>query len=275
MPGLSTGKTNAVTGPPGAGPIFIRPSTSARPPEVDAERHIDRPQTPSSPDPNLLRESRIKKEMRSDFYSGLFSKEETLPPFLPKSRFPTVPPRDITPPGKWKRPLTCPQKWLAQQEEKSWFEKSDFRTNLNEAEKRNIIMSFISRNKNDMWKYDPQFRNKSLNEICDDIMSQQNFLNVMRGYCLQERSQKLGTSSAKMMSALSNRQTAIGEICHDPFIASIHTSRMDRSERMTRLMTPSCEKSEFARGYRHAPEYGNFSAFNGILKSNSGAVLNR
>lgn len=260
---------------PATGPILFRPA-SARSPDVYIERRVERPQSPSSPDPNILRENRVKKEMRTEFYSSLFGKEqETLPPFLPKSRFPTVPPQDVSPPGKWKRPLTCPQKWIAQQEEKSWFENSDFRTNLNEAEKRNIIMSFINRNKNDMWKYDPQFRNKPADEICDHIICERNFLNVMRGYCLQERSQKLGTSSAKMMSALSNRQTTIGEVRNDPFIASIHTSRMDRSERMTRLMTPSTEKSEFARGYRHAPEYGNFSAFNGILKSNSGAVLNR
>lgn len=125
---------------PATGPILFRPA-SARSPDVYIERRVEMPQSPSSPDPNILRENRVKKEMRTEFYSSLFGKEqETLPPFLPKSRFPTVPPQDVSPPGKWKRPLTCPQKWIAQQEEKSWFENSDFRTNLNEAEKRNIIM---------------------------------------------------------------------------------------------------------------------------------------
>lgn len=224
----------------------------------------------------------IDEAMQNPFYATLYYKDKELPPMLPPSRFPTVPSLESDdPPGsRYKRPLMCPHWWVEESSKPQPFEKTDFRTNVDVEEKRALASEFIARNSDRMAIFDPSYRDKSNDEILEDLIYAPGFINAMGKLSILERTYVKGTSSDNVKKCLyKSKMTTIGEP-KDPFIRTLSTPREVQTQKITRLLTPAtagpeAATREFRRGYCHLPEYGNFSRYNGILKSNEQAVLNR
>lgn len=220
----------------------------------------------------------VSATMKTHFYSTLYATAEEQPKktFLPRSRFPTVPPIEPVPASKYRRPPIAPKWFLEQNAKPTVFDKADFRMDIDEAEKSELVDEFMSRNKHRMALYDYSYKNKKFPEIREDMMSADRFLNQMTTYAHRERSYVCGTSSARMKSLMDqSHQESIGE-AKDPFLTSLRSSRADHNQKLNNILgTHKHVPSEHTRGFRHAPEYGNFSNLNGILKSNENSVLQR
>jgi hypothetical protein len=234
-------------------------------------------------DADELRRRGIEEALRNPFYATLYYKDKELPPMLPPSRFPTVASLDSgRPPGSRRsRPLACPDWWLEENAKPKPMEKTDFRTNVDVEEKKAIASEFIARNSDRMAIYDHSFREMSNDEILEHLIQMPAFMNTMGKLGVLERTYVMGTSSDNVKKCLyKNKMTTIGEP-KDPFIRTLSTPREVQTQRITRLLTPGTATGadtasrEFRRGYCHLPEYGNFSRYNGILKTNEQAVMNR
>ena len=142
IPGGGTGKTNAVYPPrdnhidfgsnSGTGIALQRPATANAGADKASnnERQMSRRESQASMDSTDRRVVDVEHIKHNSFYSGLYGTERPIfPAVLPKSRFPTVPKLEETPPGKYRRPLICPTWWIDQIAEPGVFAKSDFRTN--------------------------------------------------------------------------------------------------------------------------------------------------
>jgi hypothetical protein len=63
----------------------------------------------------------------------------------------------------------------------------------------------------------------------------------------------------------------------DPFAASMTTSRENRRTKMENILAPALLQHgrKYQRGYDHAIDFGNFSKYNGVLKTNIATTMNR
>ncbi len=185
---------------------------------------------------------------------------------------------------RYKKPSICPDGWVEKLQEPTWFEKADFKTMLDTDKKREFARKFIERNQDRMWKYNYEFKNKTPQEVCEMLIQDQGFVMTMMIYEKRERTLDFGTSSINVYGCLDEKKLSIpkSKRCYeDPYIMTITTSRNDRQEKMNNLLKQSNNSSfngdipNFKRGYAHTVEIGNFSRYNGVLKTNSQSILNR
>jgi hypothetical protein len=192
-------------------------------------------------------------------------------PALPKSRYPLIPPDD-TPPRR-RRPSICPEDFIKKNTELNWFEAADFRSLLDLENKRQFARGFIERNAARMWIYDRKYLNKDHNDICEEMIQSPHFMMDMVCFHRQEKALAIGMNSDKVYAAMDERKLHVPkskEPCSDPFGRSLTTSRDDREAKMRTLLMPASQQSLqsiYRRGYKHSSDFGNFSTWNGVLKS--------
>eukprot|EP01039_Chlorochromonas_danica_P009065 gene9065-10004_t len=242
--------------------------------DAETRRRINDPLTVYRPfSPNALHEGR----------------ESLFPPMLPKSIDPTVPP--VSARKKPLRPPSCPPQWIQQSTQPEAFHASSSQFHFADEEKRNISREFVSRNRDRMWKYDLKYMKKTPRTICEEMVQDPNFLGVMTKYRQKEQFIKLSSSEQALKCLSFDEDKSPSVPVHtsplkktipyigynDPFMSSLTTAREVRDERVKNLFSPAVEHREakFNRGFAHEPEYGTFSKFNAILKTNKGALLNR
>lgn len=204
--------------------------------------------------------------------------EKPMAPVLPPSRFPTVPHYEEPP---TKKKISCPEAWLGESQKPDLFDKSNFAAKLDDETKIKYCRSFIERNRADLWKYDHRYGKMTPRTVCQEILDdERNFIPIMTRNYSRERVLKLGSSASTkdcLTYDLDPYERFGNNTYNDPFIASLTTSRQSKDKRMETLLQParmSADKTH-CRGYNHAPEYGNFSRYNGVIKSNQAAVIDR
>lgn len=200
------------------------------------------------------------------------------PPIFPTSRFPTIPPYDpASEQPRRRRPLTCPQKWISESQKPHAFDTSALTGDLEPEEKRRYCQEFLERNQSNLWQYDQQYRHKTPRTICDEITEDFNYLAIMTKFHKKEKVIGLSNSNnIKDILHYGGEKMSETRIT-DPYVMSLTTSRSARQRKVESMVEPILheDNSKFRRGYDHAPEYGNFSKFNSLLKQNAGSVLKR
>jgi hypothetical protein len=197
-------------------------------------------------------------------------------------RYPTVCPNDNLK-TRPRRPLTCPQAFVHANMNPTWEENPQYRPRVDGQMRREVSQHFIENNYEYMGEYRPEYRDKTPRAIRDEMVKDLAFCSTMRELKKKECSVKNGTSSHLIRSTIrhrghdhNNRDTGTN---FDPFIQSLHSSREQRVDKMTRLFMPQTKEMShdktFNRGYRHDSEFKNFSAFNGHLIRNKGTMLER
>lgn len=201
-------------------------------------------------------------------------------PTLPPSRFSTVPKPEEIPKTRYKRPLICPQSWL----DNNAVDKDDIRNmgvELLNDKKVKLMLSrkFIEDNVNRLARFDPTYAGMTHQEVCTHMMNHNNFSGMLMSYRKREKVLNFSNSNQTKETFNDDGYNSLGEVKNDPFLASCTTPRIVRELRMSKLLTPSVSHTvltannnnphRFRRGYRHVPEYGNFSAYNGLLVRNN------
>eukprot|EP01038_Epipyxis_sp_PR26KG_P007899 gene7899-10722_t len=196
------------------------------------------------------------------------------PPILPKSRFPTVP-LPITA-RKPSRPITCPEEWIKTNQKPDLFEKSSFHNNLSldSSIKKEYSQQFCERNQDQLWKFDTNYLYKTPRTVCYSLQTDPDFVTKATKFHMVEKKMKVSGSHEAAACLIDRR---IPNKIFDPFATSITTSREEREQRVLDSLVPSITNvvKDNRRGYKHAPEFGNFSGFNAMLKQNAGATLKR
>lgn len=201
------------------------------------------------------------------------SRNPPLKPFLPESSDPTLPSPEISG-RRYKRPLSCPKIYLENQKKADLFDKSALTACVNDETKIKVCRSFIERNRDRLWKYDSNYLKKTPRSICKEMISSANFVEDITIKLKKERNFKL--SNSENTAACLRYEDNSREI-FDPFMSSLSSSRDSQRSRINRLFEPSISNYErkYNRGYRHTPEYGNFSSLNSLLKKNEATSLKR
>lgn len=282
--GGGTGKTNAIQSGGKMAPLLKQRPHSARSP--GATGSYDALQDSSKfgstnqfqrPKPSVHTDN-VTAAMNTKFFSTLYATNEDQPrkTFLPKSRFPTVPEVEPEPPSRYRRPPVAPKWFLEHNSKPTAFDEADFRTDVDLSEKAQLVDEFLARNKYRMSLYNYSYKNKKLSDIREEMMGADRFLHQMTTYAHRERSYVSGTSSARMRSLLDqSQQQSIGEV-KDPFLTSLNSSRSDHNRKLETILAARTRPTyDHVRGFRHTAEYGNFSNFTGILKSNENSVIQR
>lgn len=190
---------------------------------------------------------------------------------LPPSRHPTVTPYEFEKP-RYKKPPITPQEWINQNSAPAFNIKAD------REERKVIVRKFIERNIDYMGEYNTDYKQKSHHDIYNLIMDSNNFNSTMLQLQAKERNIRKGNSSRQVKTALKDDHlSSIYEPRFDPFILTYQSPRDLRQQKMISLFAPSLSERniENIRGYKHAPEYGNFSDYNNCLVRNQSAMLNR
>lgn len=209
-------------------------------------------------------------------------------PMLPRSLDPTIPP--VSPRKPPLHPPNCPAEWIAKSHAPAPFDAASTKFVHTSEEKVKVAREFIERNRGRLWKYDLRYMKKTPRTVCEDIVNDDNFLGLMSRYVQKERTLNL-SSSDSTIQCLTYPEEVQGERRHtsslrrshaeppppDPFAASWTTSRSAREGRVRKLFQPAMEQRDtrHVRGFAHAPEFGTFSRYNSILKTNKGALLER
>lgn len=172
------------------------------------------------------------------------------------------------------RPLTCPREWIDKLQQPDILDKSSFITEIDEASKTKMCRSFVERNRDRLWKFDSNNFNKTPRTIANEILEDPFFVTRMAVNLNKERMFKLSNSekTAEVLTDPNNyRMTA------DPFAASLTTSRDMRKSKMETMLAPALLQygRQHQRGYDHAIDFGNFSKYNGVLKTNIATTMNR
>lgn len=193
---------------------------------------------------------------------------------LPPSKFPTVPP----PSPQNRKVLSCPTTWV---DEASNPIKPPSKS-LTKDDKFKMSTQFIENNLGRMQEYRTEYLGKSPSAVRELIMDTDTdqFLPLWNELQHKQRARKKGTSSFQLRRCLEDDHlTSIREFQYDPYIQRLPSSREDRGRRMQTLFAPETHlhatEKPHNRGYRHAPEYGNFSNFKGHLIKNQGTMLDR
>lgn len=204
-----------------------------------------------------------------------YNESKALSPVLPRSRYPTIPENESD--SLRKRPTTCPPTWLERSQQVDVFDRSSMQGNLDEDLKKRYCQSFVERNRQQLWKFDTAYLRKTPRTVCGAIVNDPDYMAIMTRNVAKEKVFRL-SGSDQTKNCLTYPDTGISSHrgAADPFIVTVTTSRVDRERRRVALLgsSPPADKSN-RRGYKHAPEYGNFSRFNSVLKSNQAAVMKR
>ena len=192
-------------------------------------------------------------------------------PALPKSRYPTIPHPDTV--RVRRKPSVCPEEFLKKNKELTWFEAADFRSLLDDENKRTFAREFIERNRDRMWVYNRKYLNQDVNDICEDMIKCPHFMMDMVCYSRQEKALAIGMNSDKIYAAMDESKLSVPKSklpSKDQFASTMTTSRTAREERISKLLLPataSNHPSIHRRGYKHNADFGNFSTWNGVLKN--------
>lgn len=191
---------------------------------------------------------------------------------LPPSRFPTLCDDFETP--RRNRPLSCPESWV----EKEKRPPTPLDTSIDG--KNRIAQEFIEKNYHRMQEYGHQYDKKTPRTLQKMIVEAKEFGPLINELRHKERARKFGTSSYQVKSCLDeHRAKPVYDIPSDPSIATLSTSRSQREMQISRLFAPTvalnASEKRYSRGFQHAPDYGNFSNFQGYLLQNQGTMLNR
>lgn len=179
----------------------------------------------------------------------------------------------------YQRPLTCPKEFIADLQAPLLFDKSSLDSAApDEATKLLLCRSFIERNRDRLWKLDARrYYNKTPRTICDEIVSDPNYMAIMVSNNTKEKMFEK-SNSEKVRGVLTNTHNPCRAPSHDPFhINSLTTSRDDRKAKVEKLLAPAMLQHgrQFSRGYNHDVDVGTFSKYNGFLKNNQHTILNR
>jgi len=205
--------------------------------------------------------------------SAFLSRPQSKGPFSSRYIEPVVP---IPVPPTRTRIRQCPDDFIENNQE------SELPLNvlklkaLTSRGRADFVSSFIERNSDEMWKYDPKFRGKSMQEIYDMIYSKKDFGPAMAKYCNLERQYGISTASKNIRSCLSygDVEPLRQPTKHDPFIQTLTTSRTSRDERMDAMFKPATSRY-VGRCEPHDAQWKNFSSFVSDLKRNESAMLKR
>jgi hypothetical protein len=212
------------------------------------------------------------------------SSQNRVTPILPKSRFSTVP--SARTPPRSRRPLACPNSWIEHNQESTWYDKdgADFKTNEDYERKMQYLRPFIDRNQNRLSRLDSHFYNQNPEVVRDSILKSGNFIAQMRELESRELNYvKLRSSDQIRKTMKDDHLKPVREPCFDPFKISMSTTRDERSLQYNTAVNTAVASElqnytkQFHRGYCHAlgSEYGNFSRYNSVLKTNEQATLKR
>lgn len=204
-----------------------------------------------------------------------FNESKALPPVLPRSRHPTIP--DSESAALRKRPTTCPPTWFEKSQQVDIFDRSSMHGNLDEDLKKRYCQSFVERNRHQLWKFDTNYLRKTPRTVCGAIVNDPDYMGIMTRNVAKEKVFRLsGSDQTKSCLTYPDAEISSHRGVADPFIVTVTTSRVDRECRRIALLgsSPPADKGN-RRGFKHAPEYGNFSRFNSVLKSNQAAVMKR
>jgi hypothetical protein len=200
------------------------------------------------------------------------------PPIFSEDRFPTVQPEEVSP-NKGRDKLSCPREYIAKLQSPNWSESVDMATLLDEKSKVKVCREFIDRNRHRLWKFNLKYMNLDPVEVYHDILNapSTSFVGLIQGYIKRESSLNLGSSENFEKNVYSPVKAAkespnSGSLA---LLNSLTTSRTSRNERLFDQAVSGLQNSPNRRGYNHAPEYGNFSNYNALLKSNVATALNR
>jgi hypothetical protein len=192
--------------------------------------------------------------------------------YLPKERhlMVTQPP---PPEPKWhKKRNICPEGFVAIQMEPTWFEKIDSKAMVDEQFKSQMAREFVTRNKDRMWMFDIRHHKVTPRTSCDMLLGEMNFMKLMKVYHRMENGLDRGTSSHKIAHCLNETTLAAPtqQPSADPFKISLKTSRPNRDDKINSMLAPARRghADSFRRGALHAPDWGNFSRYNGFLAKN-------
>lgn len=196
------------------------------------------------------------------------------PPILSQSVYPTVPPyEDET--GRRRRPLSCPQKWLTESQKPHILEKSAMTSQLDNDEKQKYCREFIERNRSRLWQFDTSYAKKTPRSLCNELTQDYNFFAIMTQHHRREKVLDL-SSSDNTRELLKSQGDVTVRHNDDPHLLSLTTTRSARERKINTLIQPMLHPdAQHRRGYEHAPEYGNFSRYNSVIKTNQAAVLKR
>lgn len=197
-----------------------------------------------------------------------------LPPILPRSIYPTVPPPDSPP--RHRKPAICPQGWVEKLQQPELFDRSNMKGYFDDDEKVQHCREFIERNRTELWRFDHAYAKKTPRTLCQTIVDDSNYINIMVRNHTKERLMKLTSSdAAKKCLRHVDQGRESKAVSSDPFMASLTTAREVRDQKRLSLISGGYADTIHRRGHAHAPEYGNFSRYNGVLKSNSATVIKR
>lgn len=195
---------------------------------------------------------------------------------LPPSRYPTGnvdKDNDIV---RRKKPAITPQSWI----DNNLAQRKGLK-NPDMELKRSISQAFLDQNYGRIEEYRLEYRGQSPRTISHMMINSSHFGRELSELEHKARSVGKGTSSYQLKTCLyeSNHEPVHTISTPDPNILSFNTSRKIRDEKISKLFAPEVQlhatDKKFNRGYRHIPEYGNFSSYSGHLVKNQGAILNR
>lgn len=208
------------------------------------------------------------------------------PPVLPSSCTDQLIPNYETGRRSYSRPLTCPTQWIEKHQQADILDKSAFITHIDEDSKVKMCRSFVERNRDRLWKLDSSTYKKTPRTVANEILQDPYFVTRMAVNLNKERNYKL-SNSENTAAALSSSGTGRSDngnnttrhisITSDPFSSSLTTSRDIRKEKMGNILAPALLQygRKHQRGYDHAIDFGNFSKYNGVLKTNQATTMNR
>lgn len=196
------------------------------------------------------------------------------PPVLPNSVTDPLIPDYNTGRRPHSRPLTCPTEWIDKLQQPDILDKSSFITEIDHNAKVKMCRSYVDRNRDRLWKFDSTSYQKTPRTVAEELLRDPYFITRMSKNLNKERMYKL-SNSEKTAEALTG--TTDCHMQHDPFAASLTTSREIRKAKMESVLAPALLQygRKNQRGFDHAIDFGNFSKYNGVLKTNQATTMNR
>lgn len=182
------------------------------------------------------------------------------------------------------RPLTCPQEWIENNSKTDLFDKSGFNVEVADSERKYFAKQFVERNQDSLWKYNTEYIGKTPRTVYKEIAGDYYLHSKITQLYYKEKLLN-NQSSDRLRNSLKDDHLAENRahpFVSDPFAATTSTSRREfRSRRAealqsgTAAMVTEDQFVKHRRGYKHEPEYGNFTLLTGILQKNEGTMIKR
>jgi len=193
--------------------------------------------------------------------------------YLPTPRHRTLPP--VSPERKPPpRRSICPAGFVEKQMEPDWFHKIDSKAMVDERFKTEMAREFVERNRDRMWMYDISHHKKTPRTSCNMLLSEMNFIKLMKIYHRMESALDRGTSSHKINTCFDESKLippASKTVSYDTFGSSLNTSRDNKEARIRNLLRPAMNNTIDInrRGALHDRDFGNFSRYSAHLAKNN------